>query len=487
MKKQRILAWMLLIGLIMGGWLAQPVRATSTEPEETAAEATGAAEETEAVEETEAKTQVTEIRTPQQLQDMAKDPAGSYILMEDLDMTGFEWKPVDFTGSFDGNGHAILNLELSQPGDETADTYDGNLKVYESSFVGLFGTLRGAGVKNLKLLGVHGVVDTDTSCFMGGIAGYADKCTITDCTVTGPLELRAHDRMFGVGGLVGYGGGIVKRCDVDVTLICTDTDEMTRDEQFLGGILGMGFMDIQDCNMVIDGYISDYGYVHSGGLIGMLLRYPIGDWTCSITGNSVTGKITFFECNWDRRAYCKAIVGEYMSSYRVVEDNTEDFKVDERFEYDVELRPEMCEEPEYRDTVVAGDCYNYGYTSHMCQICGYTYKDTYTALEHVPVTWTVTEEPTTEKEGLSVGYCECGLAVEEQVLEKLEPEPTEPPTEPETVPTETVPPETEPVVEETKSGGFVVFIVIGVVVVVAALVIIGFLAVKKNQTGKYLR
>ena len=485
MKKRMIL--MILMSMLVTGWVIQPVRAADTEQTE-ATDVTEASEAAEVTEVAQEETAAIEIRTPEQLQAMADDPEGSYILMEDLDMTGFDWKPVDFRGSFNGNGHAILNLTLSQPGDETADTYDGNLKVYETSFVGLFGTMRGAGVKDLQLINVRGVVQSDTPCFVGAIAGYADKSTITGCTVTGCLELRAHDRMFGIGGLVGYGGGIVKQCNVDVTLICTDTDEMTRDEQFLGGILGMGFMDVEDCTVVIDGYTSDYGYVHTGGMIGMLLRYPIGDWTCNISGNSITGKITYFECNWDRRAYCKAIVGEYMTSYRTVSGNTEDFLVDERFEYDVELRPEMCEEPIYKETVVAGDCYNYGYTSYECESCGYTYTDHYTFKVHIATNWVLEEEPTTQKEGLSVGYCACGLAVEERVEEKLEPEPTEPPTEVPTEVPETVPPETEPPVEKTSpESNYVVFIVIAAAVGVAVLVIAGFLVFKKNRYGKYSR
>ena len=68
---------------------------------------------------------------------------------------------------------------------------------------------------------------------------------------------------------------------------------------------------------------------------------------------------------------------------------------------------------------------------------------------HIATNWVLEEEPTTQKEGLSVGYCACGLAVKERVEEKLEPEPTEPPTEVPTEVPETVPPETEPPVEKT--------------------------------------
>lgn len=203
MKKRRIMEWVLLV-LLAALWTAQP--ALATQPED----------ETAVVE-----TLPVEIRTAQELQDMAKDPSGSYILMEDVDMTGFDWTPVDFSGKLDGNGHAILNLTISNLGQTGKDTYDGNLEVYASRFAGLFGVLKDAEVTNLKLVGVSALIDTDQSCFLGAIAGYAHKSTITGCTVRGSLELRAHTKMLGVGGLVGYGGGSVRDCDVDVTLICT--------------------------------------------------------------------------------------------------------------------------------------------------------------------------------------------------------------------------------------------------------------------------
>lgn len=423
-----------------------------------------------------------EIYTAEELQAMGEDPEGSFILMADLDMTGIDWKPLDFSGSFDGNGHAILNLELTRPGDTTANSCDGNSKLYETYYVGLFGTLRDAEVKNLKLLGVRGLVESDDPCFLAGLAGYCEGSTISGCTVTGTLELRAHDRMFGVGGIAGYGSGYVRDCTVDVTLICTDTDASTRDEQFMGGILGTGFMDIENCDVTIAGYSSEYGYAHNGGLVGMLMRHPLGTWTCNIEGNSVTGSVTFFECNSDRRAYCKGLVGEYMTSYRTVSDNTEDFVNNEQFAYDKELRPEMCENPVYTETVVASDCTTYGHTVYECQTCGYTYTGDYTLLEHTVTEWVLTEEPTTEREGLSLGHCACGLEFT-RVEEKLEPIPTEAPTQP----TEPAPRPTEPdpTEQEPQRGNLLIPIVMGaaVILLIAVILMLG----RKKKGGKYLR
>lgn len=367
-----------------------------------------------------------QIHTVEELQAIAEDPEGSYILMEDLDMTGIEWMPLDFSGSFDGNGHAILNLTLTQPGETKAKSWDGNRKDYETAYVGLFGTLMNAEVKNLKLINVRAVIESDEPCFLAGLAGYAENTTISGCTVTGCLELRAHDRMLGVGGVVGYGSGYVQQCRVDVTLITVDTDAETKDEQFLGGVYGTGFMDVTDCQVIIDGYVSEHGYVHSGGLVGMYMDYPFGKTRVgTIQGNDVKGKITFFEDNTNRRAYCKAVTGENLVDWYSIQNNTEEFQRDERTDYTLELRPEMCQDAEYAETVIQPTCDEYGYTIYQCYSCGYCYSDHYTPFQHTVTEWSVKEAPTVEQEGLSEGNCDgCGITLQ-RTEAKLEPVPTE--------------------------------------------------------------
>ena len=370
----------------------------------------------------------TQIHTVEDLQAVANDPDGSYILMENLDMTGVEWKPIDFRGSFDGNGKAILNLTLTQPGEETAITYDGNQKEYDTAFVGLFGTLRNATVKNLQLLNVRTVTEMDVPVFVGGLAGFSQGSTVSGCTVTGCLELRAHDRMFGVAGVVGYGSGTVENCTVDVTLICTDTDPNTLDEQFLGGVFSTGFMDVLNCKVTIDGYVSEFGYCHNGGIVGMNMEKPLSEDRCGrINGNTVTGKITFFEMNEDRRAYCRPIAGETLASWVDYSGNTSDFQRDERKEYDVELRPEMCEAPAYTQAVTEPGCDSFGHTVYTCSGCGYSYSDHYTLPQHKLTNWVVTQPATVEQEGTSVAACDaCGVEVS-RTEEKLPPPPeTEP-------------------------------------------------------------
>lgn len=421
---------------------------------------------------------VTEIYTAEELQAMAEDPSGSYILMNDLDMAGVDWTPVDLNGgSFDGNGHAILNLTVSRVGSLTDLSYDGNRKEYETSFAGFFGILRDASVTNLRLVNARASVESDMPCFLGSIAGAMYDSEILDCSVSGCLELRAWDRMFGVGGLVGYGSGSMEQCKADMTLICTDTGWDTLDEQFLGGAYATGYIDVVDCEINLNGYVSEWGYVHNGGLIGMVMQYPLGSGrTIHLTGNTVAGKITFFECNSNRRAYCEAYVGETLTAASFRKNNTADFLRDERKDYSQELRPEMCGDPVYMETVTAPGCDSFGYTEYTCQSCGYTYTDHYTLPAHNVTTWTVMEEATTEKEGLSVGYCDgCGLEFI-RTEDKLEPQPTETesPVEP---PAETTLPEVRPTEEES---GFPWWIP-----AVAGAVLLAVLLLRPRKKGAY--
>ena len=391
----------------------------------------------------------TEIRTPQELAAMAENPGGSYILMEDLNMEGFDWNCFDFSGTLDGNGHSILNLSVTQPGENTATALDGNQKEYPAVYAGLFARLENAEIRNLGLVNLRALVETDEPCLLGGIAGYSMDSTVSNCIVTGQLELRAHEGMLGVAGVLGYGVGSIDGCTVDVTLICVDTDSENSSEQFLGGAFGTGFLSVTDCDIRLDAYISEHGFVHSGGIGGMLLQYPIGMGRfASLQDNWVCGNINFFEDSPSRRAYCKAIIGEVVRNYnyKIAGNTYDDFESEEVKSYDQELRPEMCENPEYAETVVPGDCTQFGYTQYFCKSCGYIYRDRYTLHTHTVTSWTVVTPATTTQEGESEGFCDsCGAR--QTRVDPILPEPTE--LETTAPPPTTRPPETEPTQPET--------------------------------------
>lgn len=357
------------------------------------------------------------------LRAMAEDPFGTYLLAADVDMSGEAWMPFTFHGSLDGDGHSILNLTVGETGAAVKETYDGNMKVYDTYFSGFFDEMEGAQVRNLNLVNLRIDVETDLPCFIGGITGYMENSSIDNCAVQGTLQLRAHDRMFGVGGIIGYGCGDVKDSRADVTLVCIDTDASTKDEQFMGGVCAAGYPNINGCDVAISGFDSDHGYVHDGGLVGMYMFYPKGtQYRGSITDNNVTGKITFFEDNKNRRAYCNGFIGEIMNWNFENGRNKDDFIRDEVFTYDVDLVPHACESPVIQEEVTAPGC-EFGYTAYVCETCGYRETDHYTLKVH-DYEWTILKDADLEEEGLREGVCRlCGETAQESIPMVI-PEPT---------------------------------------------------------------
>ena len=100
-----------------------------------------------------------EIYTVQDLADIEKHPDGSYILMADLDMSGISWKPLEFSGTLDGNGHAILNLTIFQPGENMVKITDADENTHDAASFGLFSALRGATVQNLTMINTRARVE----------------------------------------------------------------------------------------------------------------------------------------------------------------------------------------------------------------------------------------------------------------------------------------------------------------------------------------
>ncbi len=319
------------------------------------------------------------ISTYEELEAIRSNPSGSYVLANDIDLAGKDWTPLDFSGTFDGAGHAILNVSVSKAGTTVRTTYDGNLKTYDTVFAGFFGVLENASVKDLKLINIRADITENKPCFVGGIAGFMEQSVIDGCSVTGRLDLTIDAKMFGVGGMVGFGNGSVDNTVADMTLVSIDTNVKERDEQFMGGGYAAGYISLGNCRVTVRGFDSDHGYVHNGGLVGMFGLYPAGTVADTyITNNHIEGKITFFEDNTDRRAYCAPYCGEVLNWTYKWGGCTSDFESDERTDYSVNLLPDMCENPSYSKTVTQSTDADYGYTTYQCGACGYTYTDHYT-------------------------------------------------------------------------------------------------------------
>ena len=365
-----------------------------------------------------------EISDPDGLLAIAERPDGNYILTADIDMAGLSWKPIPFSGKLDGAGHTLYNLQVTDAGDDMRVTRDGNLKAYDTFFAGLFSVMENATVVDLNIVGAYIEIDAQSHCFVGILAGYMYRCSIQGCSVQGRARLNNYAVMSGIGGIVGYGAGDFGFCTADVELIFEDRNLEERCEQFMGGILACGLVNIEDCTVYIDGYDSCHGYVHDGGLVGMYYYCGMDVHSQSVRRNRIYGQISFFEDNPNRRAYCEPTLGEEMSVPGNYYSNEREFERNETKDYSKVLLPEQCDEPEIHFTLTSPTCDSWGYVYHECAGCGYHWIDSYFPPQHSPGEWEIVQSATAEHEGLRERHCTvCGELTDSESFPYVPPEP----------------------------------------------------------------
>ncbi len=360
------------------------------------------------------------ITTAEEFLAITDAPDGDYVLAADLDFAGIEYVPFPFSGTFDGNGHLLLNLTVDSPAEETGITYDGNDIEYETVFGGLFSVLTEAEIHDLTLVNPRIVIDTEENCFIGSLAGTMENSVIRDVQViNGYISLTQTAYNSGTAGLVGFGSGSFQDCSFEGTLIFADTNREENCESFLGGICATGMVDVTGCTVTLDAYASVCGYAHSGGLVGMFYD-PEWLYTGTYTENTVSGRILFYEYNpTDRRAYCEAFVGEELGSVELSDNTDTDYHSEETDETDGILLPETHAPAEYTAEVISPTCTECGYTEYTCTAdgCGYTYRDDYTLPAHVPGEAEIMLEATETEEGLAHISCSiCGEFLSRETL-----------------------------------------------------------------------
>ena len=181
----------------------------------------------------------------------------TFRLTADIDMTGQTYMPVgNFSGTFDGNSHAITGLSGSN---------------------GLFALVGpGGSVTGLTLSGVNISGGSQVGAVVGNCNGVIENCHVTG-TVSGASA---------VGGIVGYelqpGLGYTNNPHVSG---CTFSGTVTGTD-YVGGIVGLTTRQIQDCT-VTGSTIS--GRANVGGIAGFILGANEGTTDYDITGCTVAG------------------------------------------------------------------------------------------------------------------------------------------------------------------------------------------------------
>lgn len=235
-----------------------------------------------------AQAQTIDIFTVADLQGIAADLDGDYVLQANLDLIGVNWVPIGtvadpFTGSLNGNGRSISGLELTN---------------FSADPSGLFGHCENAEFRGVRMLeaDVFGidrvgtlagnVVDSDIiSCSssghsvtglmsVGGLVGRTAGCQIERCGASG--DVLGFQRW--AGGLVGHMhiGSFMERCRTRGTVTGTDS---------VGGLTGNVHNSVvMQCDSSAD--------VVGGALVGGLTG-----WMQEDLGNPLTGASLLMDCS----------------------------------------------------------------------------------------------------------------------------------------------------------------------------------------------
>ena len=217
------------------------------------------------------------------------DYSDKYFSLEcGLDLNNIEWTPIGnenspFGGSFDGNGHTVSNLRITDVGSHQR----GNMS-YGSA--GLFGVCRGASICELSIMGA--AISTDRACEfdtlrIGILAGcfQADRdCGISGINISNASILtigRDHSAGGGtcmyLGGIAGqiYVEGAVCRMDNLQAEVVIDSSEGLCRLNFIGGITGcltnIGSYSCSDFADYLTVYLQDEVGENKAGAFGLLV------------------------------------------------------------------------------------------------------------------------------------------------------------------------------------------------------------------------
>lgn len=226
-----------------------------------------------------------EVSTQEDLEAMADDLYGAYVLTNDIELTG-EWEPVGtyfsnyenfseswwtyaFRGTLDGAGHTISGLTVNGASREVPVSADTENAVWHDDgekadgTAALFGAMAQATVTDLVIDGATidatgGFAYDGKYCYAGVLAAFDMASTIKNVTVKNSVvKLQCADATAGegeklflcVGGLTaGSWSSTISGCVVDATTIEVDASTVKSHggELYVGGLIGESWATLKD-------------------------------------------------------------------------------------------------------------------------------------------------------------------------------------------------------------------------------------------------
>lgn len=191
------------------------------------------------------------VKTASELQNMRSNLSGKYILMNDIDMSGFSyWDPIGdrtnaFLGELNGNGFSVSNFRINEP---------------LLNDIGLFGCVGKSLIQNLTMNNVDVIGNQN----VGGLIGYSgvggNGATVKNCSISGTVNGDSS-----VGLIMGTGEhhSMIEKCQSSGSVSGSDN---------VGGLVGVGapgFIMKQSSSTASVHASSE----NAGGLVGFLASY----------------------------------------------------------------------------------------------------------------------------------------------------------------------------------------------------------------------
>jgi fibronectin type III domain protein len=215
------------------------------------------------------------ITTADELQAMQDNLSGKYILMNNIDLEGYDWTSVGttanpFLGEFNGNGYVISNLKIIKP---------------DENDLGVFGYTGTSSISNLGLENIEINGKDHCGSLVGQGGGTVKNCYSTNAVISG-----RHI----IGGLIGW--------DFTNSISFCYSNSDVSGNGYVGALLGESYNSVDNCFAV--------GSVTSpwlaGGLIGKCYSkisnsYAAAKVSCNNDGGGLVGSAgqDLGNCYWD--------------------------------------------------------------------------------------------------------------------------------------------------------------------------------------------
>ena len=216
------------------------------------------------------------ITTADELQAMQDNLSGKYILMNNIDLEGYDWAPVGttanpFLGEFNGNGYVISNLKIIRP---------------DENDLGVFGYTGTSSISNLGLENIEINGKDHCGSLVGQGGGTVKNCYSTNAVISG---------RYLIGGLIGW--------DFTNSIRFCYSNSDVSGNGYVGALLGESYNSVDNCFAV--------GSVTSpwlaGGLIGKCYSkisnsYAAAKVSCNREGGGLIGGLNHVQnlenCYW---------------------------------------------------------------------------------------------------------------------------------------------------------------------------------------------